>query len=59
MVARFYDDQLTYIGRAEGQAREALPSDTANVARQLQVEQNVQADALRSFDASLKALVKG
>lgn len=59
VVARFYDDQLTYIGRAEGQAREALPSDTANVGRQLQVEQNVQADALRSFDASLKALVKG
>lgn len=30
-----------------------------NLAHQLQVEQNVQADALRSFDASLKALVNG
>ncbi|WP_411382727.1 hypothetical protein ACK3BK_14890 [Pseudomonas sp. L7] len=59
VVARFYDDQLTYIGRAEGQAREALPSDMTNLAHQLQVEQNVQADALRSFDASLKALVNG
>lgn len=56
VVARFFDNQLTYIGRAEGQARKDVGN--ANLLRQLAEERVVQADALRQFDASLKALLK-
>ncbi|MGE7989661.1 hypothetical protein ACQKPE_01130 [Pseudomonas sp. NPDC089554] len=57
VVARFFDDQLTYIGRAEGVARKDVGN--ANLLRQLAEERVIQADALRQFDASLKALLKG
>ena len=55
VVARFFDDQLTYIGRAEGRARKSL----GDVARVVEDERAVQADALRDFDDSLQALLKG
>ncbi|MDZ3991406.1 hypothetical protein PspTeo4_09136 [Pseudomonas sp. Teo4] len=55
VVARFFDDQLTYIGRAEGRAHKAL----GDVARVAEDEQAVQADALRDFDASLSTLLGG
>ena len=55
VVARFYDNQLSYIGRAEGRAHKAL-GDAAQV---VEDERAVQADALRDFDVSLQALVGG
>ncbi|ENQ3159646.1 hypothetical protein ACEOWU_002431 [Pseudomonas aeruginosa] len=55
VVARFFDDQLTYIGRAEGRASKRLGA----VARVTDDERAVQADALRDFDDSLRALLKG
>lgn len=54
VVARFFDDQLTYIGRAEGRASKRL----GDVARVVEDERAVQADALRDFDDSLQALLK-
>lgn len=54
VVARFFDDQLTYIGRAEGWASKRL----GDVARVVEDERAVQADALRDFDDSLQALLK-
>ncbi|WP_087501318.1 hypothetical protein [Pseudomonas sp. SID14000] len=54
VLARFFDDQLTYIGRAEGRASKRL----GNVARVVEDERAVQADALRDFDDSLQALLK-
>ncbi|MFD2641975.1 hypothetical protein [Pseudomonas japonica] len=56
VVARFFDRQLTYIGRAEGSAHKDV--DSANLMRQLDEEQAVQADALRQFDRSLQSLLK-
>ncbi|WP_176508892.1 MULTISPECIES: ATPase [Pseudomonas] len=53
VVARFFDSQLTYIGRAEGRAHK----DVSNVARMLEDEQAAKADALRDFDASLQRLL--
>ncbi|NIF24852.1 hypothetical protein F3J44_00510 [Pantoea sp. Tr-811] len=55
VVARFFDDQLTYIGRAEGRAQKPL----GDVARVVEDEQAVQAAALRDFDRSLQGLIKG
>lgn len=57
VVARFFDDQLTYIGRAEGVARKQV--EGVDLVRQLDEERAVQADALRQFDASLKVLLRG
>lgn len=57
VAARFFDAQLTYIGRAEGVARK--PAEGVELVRQLDEEQTVQADALRQFDASLKVLMRG
>lgn len=57
VVARFFDEQLTYIGRAEGVARQAAQG--ATVLRQLDAVQAVQADALKQFDASLHRLMQG
>lgn len=54
VVARFFDDQLTYIGRAEGRAHKPL----GDVARVADDERAVQADALRDFDDSLQVLLK-
>ncbi|MDR2308370.1 MAG: hypothetical protein LBE53_14410 [Paucimonas sp.] len=57
VVARFFDDQLTYIGRAEGLARKG--ADGLGPVRQLDEEQAVQAEALKQFDASLRLLLQG
>ncbi|MCG8292083.1 MULTISPECIES: ATPase [Pseudomonas] len=57
VVARFFDDQLTYIGRAEGVASKQAKG--VDLVRQLDEEQAVQADALKQFDASLKLLMQG
>ncbi|WP_194792443.1 ATPase [Pseudomonas sp. UFMG81] len=57
VVARFFDGQLTYIGRAEGLARK--PAEGADLEHQLDEERAVQADALKQFDASLKVLMQG
>lgn len=57
VVARFFDNQLTYIGRAEGNARKDVAG--ADLLQQLDEEQAVQADALRQFDKSLKNLLRG
>lgn len=54
VVARFFDDQLTYIGRAEGRSHKRL----GDVARVAEDERAVQADALRDFDDSLQVLLK-
>jgi len=56
VVARFFDNQLTYIGQAQGSARKAV--DGVDLMRQLDEEPAVQADALRQFDRSLQALLK-
>jgi hypothetical protein len=53
VVARFFDSQLTYIGRAEGRAHK----EVNDVARMLDDEQATKADALRDFDASLQRLL--
>lgn len=55
VAARFFDAQLTYIGRAEGAARKSV--EGVELVRQLDEEKTVQADALRQFDASLKVLL--
>ncbi|MHA6160610.1 ATPase [Pseudomonas sichuanensis] len=57
VVARFFDDQLTYIGRAEGVA--SKQAEGVDLVRQLDEERAVQADALKQFDASLKVLMRG
>ncbi|QXI45938.1 hypothetical protein HU763_014245 [Pseudomonas anuradhapurensis] len=54
VVARFFDNQLTYIGRAEGRSHKRL----GDVARVAEDERAVQADALRDFDDSLQVLLK-
>ncbi|WP_207869014.1 hypothetical protein [Pseudomonas sp. 51_B] len=55
VVARFFDSQLTYIGRAEGRARKNVDS----TARLLENEAAAKADALRDFDQSLQRLLSG
>lgn len=57
VVARFFDNQLTYIGQAQGSARKDV--NPADLMRQLDEEPAVQADALRQFDKSLKNLLRG
>lgn len=53
VVARFFDSQLSYIGRAEGRAHK----EVNDVARLLDDEQAAKADALRDFDTSLQRLL--
>ncbi|AUG08426.1 ATPase [Pseudomonas sp. S09G 359] len=63
-VARFYDANLQYIAKAEGSVHKQLPSvwvrDKAapEIAAQIEQQRDVQLDALKQFDASLKALVR-
>ena len=63
-VARFYDANLQYIAKAEGSMHKQLPSvwvrDKAapEIAAQIEQQRDVQLDALKQFDASLKALVR-
>ena len=63
-VARFYDANLQYIAKAEGSVHKQLPSvwvhDKAapEIAAQIGQQRDVQTDALKQFDVSLKALVR-
>ena len=62
-TARFYDADLQYIGKAEGAVEKQLPSvwvhDQAApaIAAQIDKQRDLQFDALKQFDVSLKALV--
>ncbi|MBD8094204.1 ATPase [Pseudomonas fluorescens] len=62
-VARFYDVNLQYIAKAEGSVHKQVPSvwvrDKAapEIAAQIEQQRDVQLDALKQFDVSLKALV--
>ena len=61
--ARFYDADLQYIGKAEGAIERELPSvwvhnqAAPQVAAQINQQRDLQLDALKQFDVSLKALV--
>ncbi|KAF1032849.1 MAG: hypothetical protein GAK37_00339 [Pseudomonas sp.] len=62
-VARFYDANLQYIAKAEGSVAQQLPSvwvhglATPEIAAGIEQQRDVQLNALRQFDTSLKALV--
>ncbi|RAU44616.1 MULTISPECIES: ATPase [unclassified Pseudomonas] len=62
-VAKFYDANLQYIGKAEGLGTQELSSvwghDKAapEIAAQINQQRELQVDALKRFDMSLKALV--
>jgi len=62
-LARFYDADLQYIGKAEGATGKQLPSvwvqgkAAPEIAAQIDQQRDLQVTALRQFDASLKALV--
>ncbi|MBA1228960.1 ATPase [Pseudomonas viridiflava] len=62
-LARFYDANLQYIGKAEGATGKQLPSvwvqgkAAPEIAAQIDQQRDLQVTALRQFDASLKALV--
>ncbi|NWB29060.1 ATPase [Pseudomonas gingeri] len=62
-VAKFYDSNLQYIGKAEGSTGKELPSvwvrgkAAPEIAAQIDQQRELQVDALKQFDASLKALV--
>ena len=63
-IARFYDANLQYIAKAEGSVHKQVPSvwvhDKAapEIAAQIEQQRDVQLDALKQFDVSLKALVQ-
>ncbi|AZF05181.1 ATPase [Pseudomonas sp. R5-89-07] len=63
-TARFYDADLQYIAKAEGSVDRQVPSvwvhdkSALEVAAQIEQQRDVQQDALKQFDASLKALVR-
>ncbi|AVE03342.1 ATPase [Pseudomonas sp. R11F] len=63
-TARFYDADLQYIAKAEGSVHKQVSSvwvhDKAapEIAAQIEQQRDVQQDALRQFDVSLKALVR-
>ncbi|APC18820.1 ATPase [Pseudomonas frederiksbergensis] len=62
-LAKFYDSNLQYIGKAEGYSGKELPSvwvhgkAAREIATQIDQQRDLQVDALKQFDASLKALV--
>lgn len=62
-IAKFYDSNLQYIGKAEGLGAKELTSvwvhDKAapEIAAQINQQRDLQINALKQFDASLKALV--
>ncbi|MHB2242723.1 ATPase [Pseudomonas monsensis] len=62
-TARFYDADLQYIGKAEGALEKQLPSAWVHhqappqIAAQIEKQRDLQLNALKQFDASLKALV--
>lgn len=62
-VARFYDANLQYIGKAEGYGARQMSSvwihdkAAAEIAAQVDQQRELQVNALKQFDASLRALV--
>ncbi|WP_397452769.1 ATPase [Pseudomonas sp. NA-150] len=62
-VAKFYDANLQYIGKAEGFGGKELPSvwvhgkAAPEIAAQINQQRDLQVNALKQFDASLKVLV--
>lgn len=62
-LAKFYDSNLQYIGKAEGSREQQMPSvwvhgkAAPEIAAQIDQQNAVQVNALKQFDASLKALV--
>ena len=62
-IAKFYDANLQYIGQAAGIQAKELPSvwvrgkAAPEIAAQINQQTELQVDALKQFDASLKALV--
>lgn len=62
-MAKFYDSNLQYIGKAEGSREQQMPSvwvhgkAAPQIAAQIDQQTEVQVNALKQFDASLKALV--
>jgi hypothetical protein len=62
-VAKFYDSNLQYIGQAEGSRARQMPSvwvhgkAAPQIAAQINQQTELQENALKQFDASLKALV--
>ncbi|MNR45277.1 hypothetical protein D3C85_1641060 [compost metagenome] len=63
-MAKFYDANLQYIGQAKGSRAEQMPSvwvhgkAAPEIAAQIDQQTELQVNALKQFDASLKALVK-
>lgn len=63
-IARFYDAHLQYLAKAEGAMYKHLPSvwmhgeAAAQIAAQIEQQRDVQVDALKQFDVSLKALLR-
>lgn len=62
-MAKFYDANLQYIGQAEGSRAQQMPSvwvhgkAAPQIAAQIGQQTELQVNALKQFDASLKALV--
>lgn len=62
-TARFYDANLQYIAQAEGSVQQQIPSvwvhdkSAPEIAAQIERQRDVQLNALRQFDVSLKALL--
>jgi hypothetical protein len=62
-MAKFYDSNLQYIGKAEGARAQQLSSvwvhgkAAPEIAAQIDQQTELQVNALKQFDASLKALV--
>ena len=62
-MAKFYDSNLQYIGQAEGSRAQQMPSvwvhgkAAPEIAAQIDQQTALQVNALKQFDASLKALV--
>jgi hypothetical protein len=62
-IAKFYDANLQYIGQAEGSRAQQMPSvwvhgkAAPQIAAQIGQQTELQVNALKQFDASLKALV--
>ncbi len=62
-LAKFYDSNLQYIGKAEGSRAQQMPSvwvqgkAAPEIAAQIDQQTALQVNALQQFDASLKALV--
>ncbi len=62
-MAKFYDSNLQYIGKAEGSRMQQMPSvwvkgkAAPEIAAQIEQQTALQVNALKQFDTSLKALV--